>query len=102
MKSYADVITYERKGFLYLNDNGSKRGWGKKGRSGLLAKFEDKPKLSPEQFLGLSSYKDNLNPSVNYGKEANINDQIAAFGDTQATLRCQDFIDMGWLNPTKV
>ena len=81
MKSYADVITYERKGFLYLNDNGSKRGWGKKGRSGLLAKFEDKPKLSPEQFLGLSSYKDNLNPSVNYGKEANINDQIAAFGD---------------------
>ena len=81
MKSDADIITYERKDFLYLNDNGSKRGWGKKGRSGLLAKLKDKPKLSPEQFSGLSSYKDNLHPSLNYGKEANINDKIAAFGD---------------------
>ena len=80
MKSYADVITYERKGFLYLNDNFPKRGWGKMGRSGLLVKFKGKPKLSSEQFSGLSSYKDNLNPSVNYAKDANIKDQIAEIG----------------------
>ena len=81
MKSDADIIYYERKSFLYLNDNNPKKGWCKKGRSGLLAKFKGKPKLSSDQFSGLSSYKDNLNPSVNYGKEANINDQIAAFVD---------------------
>ena len=81
MKSDVDVIYYKRKGFLYLNDNGPKRGWGKKERSRLLAKFKGKPTLSSEQFSGQSSYKDNLNLSVNYGKEANIKDQIAAFGD---------------------
>ena len=31
MKSDADVVYYEKKGKLYLNENGEEKGWGKEG-----------------------------------------------------------------------
>ena len=56
MKSDADVVYFESKGQLFLNENGSKKGWGKKKVGGLLAKFKGKPELSADQFAGLSAH----------------------------------------------
>ena len=39
MKSDADVVYYEKKGKLYLNENGEEKGWGAKKVGGLLANF---------------------------------------------------------------
>ena len=86
MKSDADVVYDESKGKLYLNDNGTAKGWGAKKVGGLLAKFKGKPELSAEQFDGLSAHKadavtggsDN-NGGGNQGGD--IKDQIAALSD---------------------
>ena len=50
MKSDADVVYDERKGKLFLNDNGTKKGWGAKKVGGLVAKFKGKPELSADLF----------------------------------------------------
>ena len=42
MKSDADVVYDERKGKLFLNDNGTKKGWGAKKVGGLVAKLKGK------------------------------------------------------------
>lgn len=42
-KSDADVVYDERKGKLYINGNGTKKGWGKDDHDGLIAKFKGKP-----------------------------------------------------------
>ncbi len=57
MKSDADVVYDERKGKLYFNDNGAKKGWGEKKDGGLVAKFKGKPELSADYFDGLSAYQ---------------------------------------------
>ena len=57
MKSDADVVYDERKGKLFLNDNGSKKGWGAKKVGGLVAKFKGKPELSADNFDGLSTHE---------------------------------------------
>ena len=56
MKSDADVVYDERKGKLFLNDNGTKKGWGAKKVGGLVAKFKGKPELSAEHFDGLTAH----------------------------------------------
>ena len=58
MKSDADVVYDEKKGKLYLNDNGTAKGWGKKKLGGLIAKFKGKPELSADHFDGLSAAKE--------------------------------------------
>ena len=58
MKSDADVVYYEKKGKLYLNDNGTAKGWGAKKVGGLIAKFKSKPELSAEHFDGLSAHSE--------------------------------------------
>ena len=55
MKSDADVVYDESKGKLYLNDNGTAKGWGAKKVGGLLATFKGKPELSADNFEGLSA-----------------------------------------------
>ena len=54
MKSDADVVYDQSKGKLFLNDNGTAKGWGAKKVGGLVAKFKGKPELSAEQFDGLT------------------------------------------------
>ena len=84
MKSDADVVYFESKGQLFLNENGSKKGWGKKKVGGLLAKFKGKPELSADQFEGLSTHKGD---AITGGggkkgggtKGGDIKDQIASF-----------------------
>ena len=55
MKSDADVVYDESKGKLYLNDNGTAKGWGAKKVGGLLARFKGKPELTADNFEGLST-----------------------------------------------
>ena len=56
MKSDADVVYDERKGKLFLNDNGTAKGWGAKKVGGLVAKFKGKPELSADHFDGLTAH----------------------------------------------
>ena len=56
MKSDADVVYDESKGKLYLNDNGTAKGWGAKKVGGLLAKFKGKLELTADHFDGLSAH----------------------------------------------
>ena len=56
MKSDADVVYDEKKGKLYLNDNGDLKGWGGKKVGGLLATFKSKPELEAGHFEGLKLF----------------------------------------------
>ena len=56
MKSDAAVVYDEKKGKLYLNENGEEKGWGKKKVGGLIARFKGKPELSVEQFEGMQAF----------------------------------------------
>ena len=57
MKSDADVVYDQGKGKLYLNDNGTAKGWGAKKVGGLIATFKGKPGLTANHFEGLSAHK---------------------------------------------
>ena len=72
MKSDADVVYDERKGKLFLNDNGTKKGWGAKKVGGLVAKFKGKPELTAEHFDGLTTHESD---AITGGED--IKDQIA-------------------------
>ena len=56
-KSDADVVYDERKGKLYINGNGTKKGWGKDDHDGLIAKFKGKPELSASNIDGLTTHE---------------------------------------------
>ena len=71
-KSDADVVYDERKGKLYFNDNGAKKGWGEKKDGGLVAKFKGKPELSADHFDGLTTHESD---AITGGED--IKDQIA-------------------------
>ena len=73
-KSDADVVYHERKGKLYINGNGTKKGWGKDDHDGLIAKFKGKPELSASNFEGLTIHESDAIT----GNE-DIKDQIATF-----------------------
>ena len=72
MKTDADVVYDERKGKLYFNDNGTKKGWGQKKVGGLVAKFKGKPELSADHFDGLTTHESD---AITGGGD--IKDQIA-------------------------
>ena len=72
MKSAADVVYDESKGKLYLNDNGTAKGWGAKKVGGLLVKFKGKPELTADHFDGLSAH---TGDAITGG---DIKDQIAS------------------------
>ena len=61
MKSDADVVYHEKKGELYLNENGEEKGWGAKKVGGLMADFKWMPELSSDSFYGLTPYQENSN-----------------------------------------
>ena len=74
MKSDADVVYDQSKGKLFLNDNGTAKGWGEKKVGGLVAKFKGKPELTADQFDGLTAHGGD---AVTDGGD--IKDQIATF-----------------------
>ena len=81
MKSDADVVYDEKKGKLYLNENGKEKGWGAKKVGGLIAKFKGKAELSVDHFDGLSAHKADVvtgGAKGGGGQAADIKDQIVS------------------------
>jgi len=79
MRSDAAVVYDEKKGKLYLNDNGTANGWGAKKVGGLIAKFKSKPELSAEFFDGLSAHSDAVTGGGGNKDQGDTKDQIASY-----------------------
>mgnify|MGYP001459594902 FL=1 len=86
MQSDSDVVYDESKGKLYLNENGTAKGWGAKKVGGLIAKFKGKPELTADFFDGLSAHSDAVTGGGgNKGagsKDGDTKDQIASYRAT--------------------
>ncbi|WP_156097945.1 hypothetical protein [Synechococcus sp. KORDI-100] len=82
MKSDADVVYDEKKGKLYLNENGTAKGWGAKKIGGLIAKFKGKPELSVDFFDGLSAHGDAVTSGGGNKGQGDTKDQIASYRET--------------------
>jgi len=95
MKSDAEVVYDESKGKLYLNDNGTAKGWGAKKVGGLLAKFKGKPELSADNFEGLSAHKGD---AITGG---DIKDQIAAGRERLSDAKVSELYGETLINPKK-
>ena len=99
MKSDAAVVYDEKKGKLYLNENGTAKGWGAKKVGGLIAKFKGKPELSADFFDGLSAHSDAVTGGGSKGGD--IKDQIASYrealSDSEEAALLVDFT----LEPSK-
>ena len=90
MKSDAAVVYDEKKGKLYLNENGTAKGWGAKKVGGLIAKFKGKPELSAEFFDGLSAHSDAVTGGGSKGGD--IKDQIASYRETLSDSEQADLL----------
>ena len=95
MKSDAEVVYDESKGKLYLNDNGTAKGWGAKKVGGLLAKFKGKPELSADNFEGLLAHKGD---AITGG---DIKDQIAAGRERLSDAKVSELYGETLINPKK-
>ena len=80
MKSDAAVVYDEKKGKLYLNDNGTAKGWGKRKVGGLIAKFQGKPELNADHFDGLSAHSDAVTGGGS--KKGDTKEKIASYRAT--------------------
>ena len=95
MKSDADVVYDESKGKLYLNDNGTAKGWGAKKVGGLIARFKGKPELSIDHFEGLSAHK---NDAITGG---DIKDQITAARERLSDTKVSELYSETLIDPQK-
>ena len=95
-KSDADVVYDEKKGKLYINGNGTKKGWGKDDHDGLIAKFKGKPELSADNFDGLSTHESD---SITGGED--IKDQITTFREGLSDADESKLYGETLINPTK-
>ena len=100
MKSDAAVVYDESKGKLYLNDNGTAKGWGAKKVGGLLAKFKGNPELSADHFEGLSAHKDAVTSGGGKNK-GDTQEQIASYRDTLSDSEEADLLVDFTLEPKK-
>ena len=96
MKSDADVVYDQSKGKLFLNENGTAKGWGEKKVGGLVAKFKGKPELSADQFDGLTTHGGD---AVTDGGD--IKDQIATFREGLSDADESKLYGETLINPTK-
>ena len=96
MKSNADVVYDERNGKLFLNDNGTKKGWGAKKVGGLVAKFKGKPELSADLFDQLTAHGGD-----DITGEGDIKDQITTFRESLSDADESRFYGETLINPTK-
>ena len=100
MKSDADVVYDKSKGKLYLNDNGTAKGWGKKKVGGLLATFKGKPELTADHFEGLSAHKaDAITGGGSKGDD--IKDQIASFREGLSDSKVSELYGQTLIDPKK-
>ena len=101
MKSDADVVYDESKGKLYLNDNGTAKGWGAKKVGGLLAKFKGKPELTADHFDGLSAHTGDAITGGGGSKGGDIKDQIAAFREGLSDSKVSELYGQTLIDPKK-
>ena len=95
MKSDAEVVYDESKGRLYLNDNGTAKGWGAKKVGGLLAKFKGKPELTADHFDGLSAH---TGDAITGG---DIKDQIASLRKGLSDAKVSELYGETLIDPKK-
>ena len=101
MKSDAEVVYDKSKGKLFLNDNGTAKGWGKKKVGGLLATFKGKPELSADNFEGLSAHKGDAITGGGGSKVGDIKDQIASFREGLSDSKVSELYGETLINPKK-
>jgi hypothetical protein len=100
MKSDADVVYDEKKGKLYLNENGEEKGWGAKKVGGLVAKFNSKPELTADHFDGLSAHSDAVTGDGG-SKGGDIKDQIASFRESLSESKVSELYGAALIDPKK-
>ena len=100
MKSDAEVVYDESKGKLFLNENGTAKGWGKKKVGGLLATFKGKPELSADNFEGLSAHKGD---AITGGgsKDGDIKDEIASLREGLSDAKVSQLYGETLIDPKK-
>ena len=101
MKSDADVVYDESKGKLFLNDNGTARGWGAKKVGGLLAKFKGKPELTADHFDGLSAHTGDAITGGGGSKAGDIKDQIASLRAGLSDSKVSELYGQTLIDPKK-
>ena len=101
MKSDAEVVYDEKKGKLFLNENGTANGWGKKKVGGLLATFKGKPELTADNFEGLSAHKGDAITGGGGSKGGDIKDQITALSDELGDDKMSELYGETLINPKK-
>ena len=103
MKSDANVVYDASKGKLFLNDNGTAKGWGAKKVGGLLARFKGKPELTADHFEGLSAHQgDAITLGGGGGKKGgDIKDQIAALSDELGDAKISELYGETLIDPKK-
>ena len=101
MKSDADVVYDKSKGRLYLNDNGTAKGWGAKKVGGLIAKFKGKPELTADHFEGLSAHTGDAITGGGGSKGGDIKDQITALSDELGDDKMSELYGQTLIDPKK-
>ena len=101
MKSDADVVYYEKKGKLYLNDNGTANGWGAKKVGGLVAAFKGKPELTADNFEELSAHKGDAITGGGRSKGGDIKDEIASLREGLSDAKVSQLYGETLIDPKK-
>jgi len=101
MKSDADVVYDESKGKLYLNDNGTAKGWGAKKVGGLIARFKGKPELTADHFDGLSAHTGDAITGGGASKSGDIKDQIASLRAGLSDSKVSELYGQTLIDPKK-
>ena len=101
MKSDAEVVYDEKKGKLFLNDNGTAKGWGKKKVGGLLATFKGKPELTADNFEGLSAHKGDAITGGGGSKGGDIKDEIASLREGLSDATVSELYGETLIDPKK-
>ena len=101
MKSDAEVVYDESKGKLFLNENGTAKGWGAKKVGGLLARFKGKPELTADHFDGLSAHKGDAITGGGGSKGGDIKDQIASLREGLSDSKVSELYGQTLIDPKK-
>ena len=101
MTSEADVVYDSSKGRLFLNNNGTAKGWGSKKVGGLVATFKGKPELTANQFLGLSALKGDAIKGGDGSKGGDIKDQITALREDLSDAKVSALYGETLIDPKK-
>ena len=101
MKSDAEVVYDQSKGKLFLNENGTTKGWGAKKVGGLVAAFKGKPELTADNFEGLSAHKGDAITGGGGSKGGDIKDEIASLREGLSDAKVSELYGETLIDPKK-